>query len=216
MKVIIVGCGRVGSTIARELSTRGNDVIVIDRRAEAFRRLRDNFPGRTITGIGFDREVLLEAGVDPECAVIAVTNGDNSNILIARVARELFRVEKVVARIYDPRRAAIYARLGIPTVASVTWASERILKLIASETSAPEWLDPSSRFEVRECRPTDDMVGLTVAQFENLGRRILLVVRNGHTSQPDQQLVIQDGDVLYEFAENVSGSMSMSTQGEPE
>ena len=124
MHVIIVGCGRVGSTLALELSESGHDVVVIDRNANAFRRLGDNFKGRTFKGIGFDRNLLAEAGITPQSAVIAVTSGDNSNILAARVARELYRVERVVARIYDPRRASVYERLGVATVATVTWTSK--------------------------------------------------------------------------------------------
>ena len=110
--MIIVGCGRVGSSLARQLTTEGHDVVIIDRNASAFRRLGDDYAGRTLTGIGFDRELLIEAGITKDSAVMAVTSGDNSNILIARVAREMFGVERVVARIYDPRRAAIYERVG--------------------------------------------------------------------------------------------------------
>ena len=125
MHMIIVGCGRVGSSLARTLTESGHDVVVIDRNAAAFRRLGDDFIGTTLTGIGFDRNLLLEAGIIADSAVMAVTSGDNSNILIARVARELFGVQRVVARIYDPRRAAIYERLGIATVATVASTSEQ-------------------------------------------------------------------------------------------
>ena len=113
MHVIVVGCGRVGSEVALNLASTEHDVIVIDRKVESFRRLGDDFKGTTMVGVGFDRDVLTEAGISPNCAVAAVTSGDNSNILIARVARETFGVKHVVARIYDPRRASIYERLGI-------------------------------------------------------------------------------------------------------
>ena len=119
MHVVIVGCGRVGSAVALDLTGAGHTVAIIDKRPEAFSRLGPNFPGQPITGIGFDRDRLLEAGIERADAVAAVTSGDNSNIMIARVARETYGVERVVARIYDPRRAAIYQRLGIPTVATV-------------------------------------------------------------------------------------------------
>lgn len=197
MKVIIVGCGRVGSTIARELSGQNHDVVVIDRRTEAFRRLGESFSGRKVAGIGFDRAVLAEAGIDDADAVVAVTNGDNSNILIARVARELFAVERVVARIYDPRRAAIYSRLGIPTVASVTWASQRILGLIVPGEGEPQWVDPSNRFAIVERSVTADLAGVSVADFSSMGSEILLVTRNGRTSRPDPSLLLQEGDSVH-------------------
>ena len=128
MHVVIVGCGRVGSALANNLSSAGHTVAIIDKRSEAFARLGSGFTGQAIAGIGFDRDRLLEAGIERAGALAAVTSGDNSNIMIARVARETFGVERVVARIYDPRRAAIYQRLGIPTVATVAWTSERVLR----------------------------------------------------------------------------------------
>lgn len=197
MRVIIVGCGRVGSTIARELCLHNHDVVVVDRRAEAFRRIGDSFCGRTVTGIGFDRDVLNEAGIDSAAAVIAVTSGDNSNILIARVARELFNIDRVVARIYDPRRAAIYARLGIPTVASVAWASQRILGLIVPRAGEAQWSDPSNRFGIFEQLVDQGLIGRTVNELESEGMQILLVTRNGHTSMPDPHLLLQDGDMVH-------------------
>ena len=130
MHVVIVGCGRVGSTLALSLISSGHSVAVVDRKSDAFFRLRDNFAGQTITGIGFDRDVLEQAGIKKASAVAAVTNGDNSNILVARVARESFGIENVVARISDPKRAEIYERLGIATVATVKWTSDRILRRI--------------------------------------------------------------------------------------
>ena len=117
MHVVVVGCGRVGAGLARTLEESGHTVAVIDRRVRAFERLPEDFGGRTISGVGFDRDRLTEAGIEEAGALAAVTNGDNSNILVARVARETFGVERVVARIYDPRRAKIFERLGIPTIA---------------------------------------------------------------------------------------------------
>ena len=116
MHVVIVGCGRVGSALARGLVEGGHSVAIIDRKPEAFARLGPDFGGQIIVGIGFDREILISAGIEHADSVAAVTNGDNSNILIARVARENFGIDKVVARIYDPQRAAVYQRLGIATV----------------------------------------------------------------------------------------------------
>ena len=144
MHVVIVGCGRVGSALALNLTSAGHTVAIIDKRAEAFARLGRGFTGQAIAGIGFDRDRLMEAGIERAGAVAAVTSGDNSNIMIARVARETFGVERVVARIYDPRRATIYQRLGIPTVATVAWTSERVLRRILPDEPAVEWVDPSA------------------------------------------------------------------------
>ncbi len=152
MHVIVVGCGRVGSEVALSLASTEHDVIVIDRKVESFRRLGDDFKGTTMVGVGFDRDVLTEAGITPNCAVAAVTSGDNSNILIARVARETFGVKHVVARIYDPRRASIYERLGIATVASVAWTSARVLRHLLASDSTPDWIDPSAKFTIIERR----------------------------------------------------------------
>src|SRR5690606_124971 len=123
MHIVIMGCGRVGSTLAHILEDNGHSIAIIDRDPQAFRRLRAGFRGRRVTGVGFDRDVLIEAGIESASAYVAVSSGDNSNIISARVARETFGVDNVVARIYDPRRAEVYQRLGIPTVATVRWTA---------------------------------------------------------------------------------------------
>src|SRR6202012_5312229 len=123
-----MGCGRVGSTLAHILEDRGNTVAVIDQDPEAFRRLRPSVKGDRVTGMGFDRDGLARAGIDLAAAFAAGSSGDNSNIIAARVARETFGVAQVAARIYDPPRAEVYERLGIPTVAPVPWTASRPLK----------------------------------------------------------------------------------------
>jgi trk system potassium uptake protein TrkA len=123
--VVILGCGRVGSSLAHELERRGHDVAVIDRDPAAFRRLGEHFTGRQIKGLGFDRDTLVAAGIEGSDAFAAVSNGDNSNIISARLARETFGVPKVIARIYDAKRAEVYERLGIPTIATVPWTANR-------------------------------------------------------------------------------------------
>ena len=128
MHIVIMGCGRVGSTLAHILEDRGNTVAVVDRDPEAFRRLRPAFKGERVTGMGFDREVLSRAGIERADGFAAVSSGDNSNIIAARVARETFGVRQVAARIYDPRRAEVYERLGIPTVATVRWTADQMLR----------------------------------------------------------------------------------------
>ena len=128
MHVIVVGCGRVGSGLARSLSAEGHTVAIIDKEERSFRRLPSGFTGTTHIGLGFDRDLLIAAGAERAQSLAAVTSGDNSNILAARIAKETFAIEKVVARIYDPRRAAIFQRLGIATVATVTWTTDQIVQ----------------------------------------------------------------------------------------
>lgn len=198
MHVIVVGCGRVGSEVALSLASTEHDVIVIDRRAEAFRRLGEDFKGTTMVGVGFDRDVLTEAGITPKCAVAAVTSGDNSNILIARVARETFGVEHVVARIYDPRRASIYERLGISTVASVAWTSARVLRHLLGSDTTPDWIDPTARFTMVERRVPAGAAGMSVANIESSSAgRVALLGRFGESSIPPPATLLQEDDILH-------------------
>ena len=138
-----MGCGRVGSTLTRSLEERGHTTAVIDSNPDAFRRLGPGFSGLTVTGMGFDREVLIKAGIERADAFAAVSSGDNSNIISARVAREQFKVDNVVARIYDPGRAEVYERLGVPTVATVPWAADQVLRRLVPAGSEPAWRDQS-------------------------------------------------------------------------
>ena len=197
MHVVIVGCGRVGSTLALSLVSSGHSVAVIDRKSDAFFRLRDNFAGQTITGIGFDRDVLEQAGIKHASAVTAVTNGDNSNILIARVARESFGIENVVARISDPKRAEIYERLGIATVATVKWTSDRILRRILPDLPAVEWTDPSSSVVLVERTLPVSLVGEKILELEIKGARISAIRRLSAAIIPDAKTLIQQGDIAY-------------------
>ena len=197
MHVVIVGCGRVGSTLALSLISSGHSVAVVDRKSDAFFRLRDNFAGQTITGIAFDRDVLEQAGIKKASAVAAVTNGDNSNILVARVARESFGIENVVARISDPKRAEIYERLGIATVATVKWTSDRILRRILPDLPAVEWTDPSSSVVLVERTLPDSLVGEKVLELEIKGARISALRRLSAAVIPDSKTLVQQGDIAY-------------------
>lgn len=197
MHAIIVGCGRVGSTVARELERLGSEVVVIDRKPSAFRRLGETFSGRTISGVGFDRDVLRSAGITADSAVMAVTNGDNSNILITRVAREMFGVKNVVARIYDPKRAAIYERLGISTVATVAWTSTRILQLVLPLQGNVEWTDPSASVAMVERKVAGDAAGRRIAELEESGASVVLLTRMGTARRPGANDLAQDGDSLH-------------------
>ncbi|MEO9139551.1 MAG: TrkA family potassium uptake protein, partial [Jatrophihabitans sp.] len=134
MHIVIMGCGRVGAALSLQLAPLEHTISVIDQDPLAFRRLGENFPGRQVTGVGFDKETLVEAGIEHAGAFAAVSSGDNSNIIAARVARESFGVHRVVARIYDPKRAEVYERLGIPTVATVPWTSSRLMRAVLGES----------------------------------------------------------------------------------
>jgi trk system potassium uptake protein TrkA len=173
-------------------------VAVVDRRPEAFGRLGPGFTGQTVSGIGFDRDRLAEAGIEGAGALAAVTNGDNSNILVARVARETFGIERVVARIYDPRRAAIYQRLGIPTVATVAWTTERVLRRILPDEAAVEWVDASAKVLLVERQVQRSWSGHLVSHVDVPGRwRVVSVTRLGVGQVPKDDLVLQDGDSVH-------------------
>src|SRR3954447_600996 len=168
-----MGCGRVGSALARSLEKLGHDVAVIDRDPGAFRRLAADFGGKKVTGIGFDRDTLIEAGIDKADAFAAVSSGDNSNIIAARVARETFGVDNVVARIYDANRAAVYQKLGIPTVATVRWTADQMLRRLLPHGSEPEWRDPSGSMRLAEAVVDTAWIGERVAHLEEVsGARV--------------------------------------------
>ena len=193
-----MGCGRVGSSLAIELEGLGHSVSVIDQNREAFRRLGPDFKGRTIAGVGFDRDTLLEAGIETADAFAAVSNGDNSNILAARVARESYGVTNVVARIYDPGRAEIYQRLGIPTVATVIWATDQIMRRLAPEGSRSEWRDASGTVQLAEVHPHLDWFGRPITDIEKAADlRVAFLTRLGEGLIPDESTVLQDGDLIH-------------------
>jgi len=196
--VVVVGCGRVGSELAGHLEQAGHDVAIIDKRATAFRRLPSSFTGRRIVGLGFDRECLLDAGIEEAGAAAAVTNGDNSNILVARIARETFGVERVVARIYDPRRAVIYQRLGIPTVATVAWTTDQVVRRLLPGQQPHDWIDPSARVCLVERSLPTAWAGEKLAALSEPGRFLLTAItRFGEAQVVDGRLVAQEGDVLF-------------------
>jgi trk system potassium uptake protein TrkA len=196
--IVIMGCGRVGSTIAHILEDQGHSVAVIDQDPDAFRKLRPGFKGTKITGIGFDRDVLIEAGVERADAFAAVSSGDNSNVIAARVVRESFGVNRVVARIYDPRRAEVYQRLGIPTVATVRWTADQMLRRLLPEGAAPLWRDPTGSIVLAEVAYDDHWLGEKVTALEEAARtRIAFLSRLGEAMLPGPGTVLQEGDELY-------------------
>lgn len=198
MHVVVVGCGRVGSGLAGILEDAGHTVAVIDKARKAFRRLPEGFSGRTVVGVGFDRDLLREAGIEEAGALAAVTSGDNSNIMVARTAREVFGLDRVVARIYDPRRAAIYEKLGIPTIATVQWTTDRVLRRILPDVAATEWTDPSAAVVLVERPVSPSWAGRRLADLDVQGlARVAALSRLGVGRVPTPDLVTQEGDVVY-------------------
>ncbi|GAB3584569.1 potassium channel family protein [Calidifontibacter terrae] len=197
MHYVIMGCGRVGSSLAMTLEQQGHSVAVIDRDESAFRRLGSSFEGDRITGIGFDRDTLERAGVRNAYAFAAVSSGDNSNILSARVARETFDVEHVVARIYDPGRAEIYQRLGIPTVATVRWTADQVLRRLVPAGAVPIHTDASGTITLAEIPTHPSWIGTPLKKVEaEFGVRVAYVNRLGEGVLPQPNTVLQEGDLL--------------------
>jgi trk system potassium uptake protein TrkA len=195
---VIMGCGRVGASLARAIERAGHEVAVIDQDESAFRRLGTSFEGRTVTGVGFDRDTLRAAGIDQAYAFAAVSSGDNSNILSARVAREKYGVEHVVARIYDPGRAEIYQRLGIPTVATVKWTSDQMLRRLLPQGHVPEHVDPSGKIVIAEMPVAPGWVGHRIRDIEDAtGGRLAYLTRLGEGLLPAPDTVYQEGDLLH-------------------
>lgn len=202
MHIVIMGCGRVGAMLARGLEKRGHSVAVIDAREEAFGRLGPEFQGRAVTGMGFDREVLEAAGIRQAGGFAAVSSGDNSNIIAARVVREIYKVDNVVARIYDQGRAQVYERLGITTVAPVRWTTGQVLRRLLPEGSEPVWRDPSGQARLLQVHVHPGWVGRRVVELATAaGCVIPFVMRLGAGLVPTAQTVFQDGDRIYAACE---------------
>ncbi|SDY47111.1 trk system potassium uptake protein TrkA [Micromonospora pattaloongensis] len=198
MHVVIMGCGRVGSTLAHNLEARGHSVAVIDQDADAFRRLSPDFRGVTVTGTGYDRAVLQQAGIEQADAFAAVSSGDNSNIISARLARETFGVTRVAARIYDQKRAEVYERLGIPTVATVRWTADRMYRHLVPEGHVEIFRDPTSTVSIIEVPVHKDWIGCALHRLEDAtGTRAAYVMRFGVGTLPTASTVIQEGDQLF-------------------
>jgi len=196
--IVIMGCGRVGSTLALALEAKGHQVAVVDQEADAFRRLGSAFSGKRVTGIGFDQETLLEAGIEQAGGFAAVSSGDNSNIISARLARETFGVENVVARIYDPARAEVYERLGIPTVATVSWTADQILRKLLPPGSEPLWRDPSGHVALAQVSVSSAWIGHPITKLEAAsGARIAFLTRLGEGMLPNGETVLQEGDLVH-------------------
>ncbi|MGP9693661.1 potassium channel family protein [Brachybacterium sp. AOP25-B2-12] len=202
MHVVVMGCGRVGSMLALRTVEMGHTVAVIDQDPASFDRLGAEFPGTCVTGVGFDRRTLVQASIRDAAAFAAVSSGDNTNVIAARVAREEYGVRNVVARIYDPRRAEIYERLGIATVATVRWTAHQMMARLLPGSPDHEYRDVSGRLTmlVASCEPS--WVGTPIGEVERRTRaRVAFVTRLGEGLLPGAETRVQDGDRLHLMAE---------------
>jgi trk system potassium uptake protein TrkA len=198
MRVIVVGCGRVGSELAVRLQRDGYTVAIVDKNVNAFRRLPSEWGGETVVGFGFDRDTLAAAGIDQTQAVAAVTSGDNSNILTARIARETFEIPNVVARIYDPRRALIYQRLGIPTVATVSWTVDQVMRRLLPDEAVTAWTDPTGEVNLVERELPESCCGQPLSAVADRDQfRPVLVTRGGQARLVGPNVVGQEGDIVH-------------------
>jgi len=217
--IVIMGCGRLGSTLAHKLDASGHSVAVIDQNSDAFRRLGAEFSGITVTGIGFDRDVLRAAGIEHADAFAAVSSGDNSNIISARLAHETYGVTRVVARIYDARRAQVYERLGIPTVATIRWAADRMVRHLVPEGTVEVFRDPTSSVSIVEAPLHNDWIGQSIRLLEEAtGTRVAYLMRFGIGSLAGPSTVLQDGDQVFmlvndEIVGDVLAVASSAVQG---
>ena len=195
---VIMGCGRAGATLAQSLEGHGHSVAVIDQNPDSFRRLDPEYAGSKVTGLGFDRDTLRQAGIDDAFGFAAVSDGDNSNILAARVVRETFGIENVVARIYDPHRAEIYQRLGIPTVATVRWTADQVLRRLLPMGATSQFSDASGKIQLAEVDVHDGWVGRPLRAIEDAtGARVAYLTRYGDGLLPDAGTVLQENDIVH-------------------
>lgn len=207
MHVVVMGCGRVGAALSESLYRIGHDVAVIDTDPLAFDRLGFDFPCERIVGNGYHRDVLVRAGIERAGAFAAVTSGDNSNIIGARIANEIFGVDRVIARIYDAKRAQVFERLGIPTVATVPWTTDRLLHTLIHDAAPDRWRDPSGSVAIVALNPHEEWYGRRLSDLEAAtGSRVAFLIRVGAGVLPDARTVLQADDQVFVAA--VSGRVA--------
>lgn len=218
MHYVIVGCGRVGSALARSLEDGGHSVAIVDIDESAFRRLPAHFEGRLVRGNGFERDTLVAAGIENAYALAAVASGDNTNILAARVARETYDVEHVVARIYDPGRAEVYQKLGIPTVATVRWTAEQVMRRLVPQGATTVFYDTSGLIVIAEVPLNDGWIGHTLEDIEDASEaRVAYFTRLGEGRIPVESTVYQEGDIVHFSVEkNMLPSLEAFLSAAPE
>jgi trk system potassium uptake protein TrkA len=198
MKTIIMGYGRIGSQVGKLLTEQQHDVTIIDHDSDADGRLGPNFKGRIIRGLGFDHNVLIQAGIEEAEAFVAASHSDNANIVSARIARNIYHVPRVVARLFDPIRAEIYQRLGLVTISPNNWGAERIIQeLTHTELDVRETFGRSNVSLVR-LEPPSQLIGRTVNQLNVPGELMVVsITRNEQAFIPILGTSFQEGDLLH-------------------
>lgn len=198
MKVIIMGCGRIGSQVSELMSLAGHEVVVIDHDANAIGRLGPHFKGRVVQGLGFDRQVLAEAGIDQADAFVAASSSDNANIVAARIARNIFHVPRVVARLYDPLRAEIYQRLGLTTISSTNWGAERIYQVLSHTDLDVLYTFGRGEVSLVVVEVPAQLVGKNVSQLSVPGEiAVVSITRNDQAFVPRSGTEFQEGDLIH-------------------
>jgi len=198
MHSIIIGCGRVGAGLAQDLSQRGQVVIVVDQEATAFERLGTGFTGQTVLGAGLDREVLLQAGIERADGLAAVTGSDDTNVVLARLARQVFRVPRVVARLHDLQHAEVYRQLGIQTITPLTWGIQRLSELLSYTHLNTTLSLGSGEVDIVEVELPPLLAGRTVNELTLLGEiHVAAMSREGRTFLPTLGTVFREGDLVH-------------------
>ncbi len=198
MKVIIMGCGRIGSQVSELMCAQGHDVTVIDHDSNAVDRLGPNFKGRIVHGLGFDRNVLIEAGIERADAFVSASSSDNANIVAARIARNIFHVPRVVARLYDPRRAEVYQRLGLTTISSTNWGAERIYQMISHTDLDVLYTFGRSEVSLVVVEAPPQLIGKNVAQLSVPGEiGVVSITRNDQAFIPVLGTEFKEGDLIH-------------------
>ena len=198
MKVIVMGCGRVGGQVSQLLSDQGHDVTVIDHDSNAVSRLGPDFKGKVIRGIGFDHSVLMEANVETAEAFVAASSSDNANIIAARIARNIFHVPRVVARLYDPLRAEIYQRLGLITISTTNWGAERICEVVTHTDLDVAYNFGRGEVSMVVIEATLQLAGRTVNHLTVPGEIIVVsITREGQAFMPLLGSEFHEGDRIH-------------------
>jgi trk system potassium uptake protein TrkA len=198
MKIIIAGCGRVGTGLAAVLSQNGHHITVIDKDPDAFANLGSSFSGQRIAGICFDRDVLMQAGIEQADGLAAVTDSDEANIVTAQVARQIFHVPKVVARVYDPRQAEIYRRLGLQIIATTSWGVSRIAEILSYSQLDSVLNLGNGEVDIIQSDVPALLVGRTVNDLTDIGEiTVVAITRNNRAFLPTLGTVFEAGDRLY-------------------
>jgi trk system potassium uptake protein TrkA len=199
MKIIIVGCGRIGAGLAQTLSLRGHDVTVIDNDSTSFERLERSFKGKRVVGVGFDKDVLLKAGIERCDGLATVTTSDDTNVLVARIASQIFHVPRVITRLYDPHKAEVYARLGLQMIAPITWGINRIAEMICYSQLDVVFSLGGGEVGLVVFEIPHPLDGRMVREITVSGEaHVAAINRNGKTFLPTLGTVLKQGDIIYE------------------